>query len=191
LNPIVNQYDVFLDLVFDNFLGMLHVAPAGDSILRLNRHYPAFVLTYDVQYLRYIFMSRCISRFDFKRADIDAMISHHTVVNWPDVFLVNDIETCVGQLYDVIDKCFDLYVPEFFIGGPDVKYPWLDRDLRNLDKNKIKAHKFIKKVSKSFERTGDEEDKTEFNAACARFLDLRGDFKSVHRMKNDLYIEGM
>jgi hypothetical protein len=36
---------------------------------------------------------------------------------------------------------------------------------------------------------GDEEDNTEFNAACAWFEDLKGDFKPVRRMKNDLYIE--
>jgi hypothetical protein len=42
---------------------------------------------------------------------------------------------------------------------------------------------------KTYERTDDEEDKTEFDTACARFLDLRGDFKSLHRMKYDLYIK--
>jgi hypothetical protein len=34
-------------------------------------------------------------------------------------------------------------------------------------------------------------DMAEFDAACARFQDLRGDFKSLHRMKFDLYIEGI
>jgi hypothetical protein len=38
---------------------------------------------------------------------------------------------------------------------------------------------------------GDEQDKTEFDAACARFQNLRGDFKSLYRMKYDLYIEGI
>jgi hypothetical protein len=46
-------------------------------------------------------------------ADIDAMISHLTVVNCPGVFLVNGIETCVGQFYDIINKCFDLYITKF------------------------------------------------------------------------------
>jgi hypothetical protein len=77
-------------------------------------------------------MSKCISRFEFKKADIDAMISHLSVVNRPDVFLFNDIETCVGQIYHVIVKFFDLYVPKFVAGGTDVKFPWLDRELRNL-----------------------------------------------------------
>jgi hypothetical protein len=36
---------------------------------------------------------------------------------------------------------------------------------------------------------GDEKDKAEFDAACVRFQDLRGDFKSLHRMKYDLYVE--
>jgi hypothetical protein len=101
-------------------------------------------------------MGKRISRFDFKRANIDAMISHLAVVNWPDVFLVNDIETFVGQFYYVIDECFDLYVLKFVAGGPDVKNPWFDRELRNLDSNKIKAHKFMKRVSKIYKRTYDD-----------------------------------
>jgi hypothetical protein len=108
MNPIANQNGVFLDVVFFNFTGMLHVAQAGDPILSLDRHHPAFVLTCNAQYLRYTSKSKCITRSDFKRADIDAMIMHLTIVHWYDIFLVNDIETCVGQFYDVLDECFDL-----------------------------------------------------------------------------------
>jgi hypothetical protein len=64
VNPIVNQYGVFLDLVFFNFPGMFHVAQAGAPVLRLNRNHRAFVLTCNVQFLRYISMSKRISRFD-------------------------------------------------------------------------------------------------------------------------------
>jgi hypothetical protein len=76
-------------------------------------------------------MSKPISWNYLKKADIDAMISHFTVVNWPEIFFINDIGTCVGQFYDVIDKCFDLYLSTFVAGGPDVKYPWFDRELRD------------------------------------------------------------
>jgi hypothetical protein len=50
MNPIANQYGVFLDFVFFNFPGMLHVAQAGDPILTLDQHHPAFVLTCDAQF---------------------------------------------------------------------------------------------------------------------------------------------
>jgi hypothetical protein len=63
-----------------------------------------------------------------------------------------------------------------WIKSHDVKYPSFVRKLRNLDNNKTKAHKFMKRVSKTYERTGDERDKTEFDAA----------FKSLQRMKYDL-----
>jgi hypothetical protein len=36
VNPIANQNGVFLDVVFFNFPGMLHVAQAGDPILGFN-----------------------------------------------------------------------------------------------------------------------------------------------------------
>jgi hypothetical protein len=49
LNPIANQYGVFLNLVFFNFPEILHVAQVGDPILRLDQHHPAFDLTCDVK----------------------------------------------------------------------------------------------------------------------------------------------
>jgi hypothetical protein len=66
-----------------------------------------------------------------------------------------------------------------------VRYPWFE----NLDNNKTKAHKFMKRVSKTYERTGDEEDKTKFDAACAQFQDLRSVFNEIREY--DLYIEGI
>jgi hypothetical protein len=47
----------------------------------------------------------------------------------------------------------------------------------------------MKKASKTYKRTGDEENKTELDAICARFQDFKGGFKSLHRMKYDLCIE--
>jgi hypothetical protein len=49
----------------------------------------------------------------------------------------------------------------------------------------------MKVASKTCKWTGDEEDMTEFDAACARIQDLRGGFKALHRIKYDLYIEGI
>jgi hypothetical protein len=45
--------------------------------------------------------------------------------------------------------------------------------------------------TRTYERTGDAKDKVEFDAACVRFQYLKGDFKSLHRMKYGLYIEGI
>jgi hypothetical protein len=80
---------------------------------------------------------------------------------------------------------------QFFAVGPDLKYPWFDRELHNLDTNKTKAHKFVKRVSRTYERTGYEENNAEFHVASARFQNLRGDFKLLHRMKYNRYIEGI
>jgi hypothetical protein len=53
------------------------------------------------------------------------------------------------------------------------------------------ACELMKRASKTYERMVDEEDKTEVDTAFTRFQDLRGDFKSLHRIKYDLYIEGI
>jgi hypothetical protein len=44
LNPIPNQYGVYLDLVYCNFPKMVGVGVAESSLLRLDRHLPALIL---------------------------------------------------------------------------------------------------------------------------------------------------
>ena len=188
VNPIANQYGVYLDLVFCNFPGMLQVAVSDDPILKLDRHHPAFVLTCDVQYLKCTTMSKRISRFNFKKADVDAMINNLSRVDWSNMFLVNDIEACVTNFYDTMNNCFDMYVPKFVAGGPISKYPWFDRELRNLDNNKTKAHKFMKEIAKMNVRPMNENAQTAYDTACSRFRDLRCDFKLLHRLKYMEYI---
>jgi Reverse transcriptase (RNA-dependent DNA polymerase) len=189
VNPFANQYGVFLDLVFYNFPGMLQVALSDDPILKLDRHHPAFVLTCEVQYLKYTTMSKRISRFDFKKADVDAMTEYLSHINWSDLFAVNDIDTCVAKFYDAMNGCFELYVPKFVAGGPNARYPWFDRELRNLDNTKTKAHKFMKEVAAKFYRPMSSTVKTQYDAASTRYRELRRDFKSLHHIKYEQYIQ--
>jgi hypothetical protein len=44
LNPIPNQYGVYLDLVYCNFPNMVGVGVAESSLLRLDGHLPALIL---------------------------------------------------------------------------------------------------------------------------------------------------
>jgi Reverse transcriptase (RNA-dependent DNA polymerase) len=191
VNSIANQNGVFLDLVFCNSPGMLQVALSDDPVLKLDRHHPAFVLTCEVQYLKYTTMSKRISRFNFKKADVDAMTEYLSHVSWSNLFLVNDIDACVANFYDVMNGCFELHVPKFIAGGSNTKYPWFDRELRNLDNIKTKAHKFMKEIVKKNDRPMCEREQAEHDAACTRFHDLRCDFKSLHRLKYEQYIENI
>jgi hypothetical protein len=72
VNPFANRNGIFLDIVFSNNPDMLQVDVSDCPILGLDRHHPAFVLTCEVQYLKCTSMSKRISRFDFKRANVDA-----------------------------------------------------------------------------------------------------------------------
>lgn len=44
MNSVPNQYGVFLDLMFCNFPELLSVRIANESLLKLDRHHPAFIL---------------------------------------------------------------------------------------------------------------------------------------------------
>jgi hypothetical protein len=53
VNPIPNRYGVYLDFVYCNFPEMVGVSVAERPFLRLERHHPAFILTYKISYLKY------------------------------------------------------------------------------------------------------------------------------------------
>jgi hypothetical protein len=183
VNPHANQYGVFLDLVFFNNPDMLQVSVSDCPLLSLDRHHPAFVLTCDVQYLKYSSMSKRISRFDFKKANAEAMIESLSHVDWLNLFAVNDIDMCVAKFYDLMNECFELHVPKFVAGGSNIKYPWFDRELRNLDNQKTKAHKFMKEIVAQ----GNHPENL-VTEAENRFRNLRQDFNSLHRIKYNQFV---
>jgi hypothetical protein len=51
---IPNQQGVYLDLIFFNNPSMLRVSGAETPLLKLDLHHPAFVLTCDIEYLKYV-----------------------------------------------------------------------------------------------------------------------------------------
>jgi hypothetical protein len=71
VNFIPNQYGVYLDLNFFNNPSMLRVSEAETLLLKLDRNYPAFVLTCDIENLKYVSMCRHVSRFDFGKANVE------------------------------------------------------------------------------------------------------------------------
>jgi hypothetical protein len=85
VNFIPNQYDVYLDLIFFNNPSMLRVSEAETSLLKLDRHHLAFLLTCNIEYLGYVSMCRRVSRFDFCKPDVDKMILQLSAVDWSDL----------------------------------------------------------------------------------------------------------
>jgi len=75
MNNIPNQYGVYLDLVFFNNPSMLTIREAETPILTLDRHHPAFVLDLKIEYLKYATLSNHVSRFNFKKANMEAISS--------------------------------------------------------------------------------------------------------------------
>jgi hypothetical protein len=107
------------------------------------------------------------------------------------MFLVNVIDACVAIFYDFLNDCFESCVPKFVAGGSNSKYPWFDRELRNLDNNKTKAHKCMKEIAKNNVRPMNDSAQTAYDTACSKFRDLRCDFKVLHRLKYQEHIENV
>jgi hypothetical protein len=122
---------------------------------------------------------------------VDAMINFLSHVDWSEKFFVNDIDVYVAIFYDFLNDCFESYVPKFVAGGSNSKYPWFDRELRNLDNNKTKAHKFMKEISKNNVRPISNPAQTAYDTTSSKFRDLRCDFKVLHRLKYQEYIENV
>jgi hypothetical protein len=91
-------------------------------------------------------MYKRVSRFDFGKADVDEMILHLSAVDWLDLLRSDCVYECVQKFYDAIYECFELYVPKCIVRDSIVKYPWFDRELHNVDNNRTKAHKSLKKL---------------------------------------------
>jgi hypothetical protein len=118
-------------------------------------------------------MCKCVSRFDFGKADDDGMILQLSAVDWSDLF---------G------DECFELYVPKYIVKNCTVKYPWFDKELQNVDNNKMKTHKYLKEFKTLHVRPMSQSDQCLYDTAFRRFRELRRDFKSLHRLKYAQYI---
>jgi hypothetical protein len=64
---------------------MLRVSEAKTPLLKLGQHHPAFVLTCDIEYLKYVSMCMRVSHFDFCKADVDKMVLQLSAVDWSDL----------------------------------------------------------------------------------------------------------
>jgi hypothetical protein len=93
------------------------------------------------------------------------MILQLSAVDWSDLFRGDCVDECVRKFYDAIYKCFELYVPKYIVKNCTVKYPWLDRELHNVDNNKTKAHKYLKEFETLHVRPMTESDQCLNNTA--------------------------
>jgi hypothetical protein len=92
--------------------------------------------------------------------------------------------------------CFQCNFPYLIVGirawsagysvDSDNRQPWFDKELRNLANIRNKSHKYMKKLGKIYIRPMQQ---CEYDAASQRFLDLKGAFKGMHRLKYAQYIE--
>jgi hypothetical protein len=64
---------------------------------------------------------------------------------WSDFFRGNCVDGCVQRFYDAIYEYFELYFPKNIVIDSTVKYPWFDRERHNVDNNRTKAHKYLRK----------------------------------------------
>jgi hypothetical protein len=64
------------------------------------------------------------------------MILQLSAVEWSDLLRGDYVDECVQEFY----------LPKYIVKNSTVKYPWFDRELHNVDNDKTKAHKHLKKL---------------------------------------------
>jgi hypothetical protein len=82
VNPIPNQYGVYLNLVYCNFPATVGFGVAERLLLRLDKHHPAFMLTCKINYLKYVSLGRRVKRFGFGHDDVDGICAKFGAVDW-------------------------------------------------------------------------------------------------------------
>jgi hypothetical protein len=133
VNPIPNQYVVYLDLVYCNF--------PERPFSRLDRHHPAFILTCKTSYLKYISLGRRVKRFDF--GGISAQL---VALDGCALFLDLGIDNCIEKFYIIIREYFDRFLPFYYSVDSENRQPWFDKELCNLDNIRTKSHKYMKEL---------------------------------------------
>lgn len=125
---------------------------------------------------------------DFNRADWNEIELKLAETDWTSLFDGLCVDECVKKFNCIIKKCFDLYVPSILVSDFTKRFPWFDRELRNIDNQKTKAHKCMKVFDKNYFRPLTEEQQIQFDATVLKFRNLRTNFKNLHRQKHTEYL---
>jgi hypothetical protein len=124
VNPVHNQYGVYLDLVYCNFPEMV-----GLKVLK------------------------GLFKDWIGRADVDEICAQLADVDWYVLFFDLGINDCGEKFYIIFRECFDSFVLFYYSVDSENRKPWFDKDLRNLDNITTKSHKYMKVLEKINIRT--------------------------------------
>jgi hypothetical protein len=86
------------------------VGVAERPLLRLDRHHPAFILTCNISYLKYVSLGRRVKRFGFGHDEVDGICAQFAAVDWCASFSDLCIDGCIEKFYIIIRECLDRFV---------------------------------------------------------------------------------
>jgi hypothetical protein len=171
------QYGVYLDLIFFSYPSILRVSGAETPLLKLDRQHQAFVLTCDIEYLKYVSMCRRVVLILVKPMSTESFCNYRPLND--QIIFEATVSTSAFRSKD----------PKYIVKNSTVKYPWFDRELHNVDNNKKKAYtKYSKELETLHVRPMSNSNQCLYYTALHRFRELRRDFKSLHPLKYAQFI---
>jgi hypothetical protein len=121
-------------------------------------------------------MTRRIKKFDFNRTDWNNIELQLASTDWFVLFDGLSMDECVAKFDEILKVSFDLFVPTFLKTDSAIRFPWFDRELRNLENKKTKAQKYFKNHHIQLPRPLTIENQNNYDAALLRFRNLRAEF---------------
>ncbi|XP_026828978.1 uncharacterized protein LOC113562772 [Ooceraea biroi] len=144
-NSVNNSNGDILDLIFSNF-STISVCSADDSLLNCDIYHPALCFATPLRPALPV-VRPSIVRWNFRRADYEAINDYLGSINWDAVFEGRNVEDAVGLLYSHLQYAIDSFVPVSVVRSSS--FPaWFTHELISMIRAKRKAHYIYKRTNK-------------------------------------------
>ncbi|KAG5870383.1 hypothetical protein JTB14_004721 [Gonioctena quinquepunctata] len=132
-NYVHNSRNILLDLIFSN-LESVSGLPAIDLLHHDSIHHTSCVFDIPTCHLDNILETEGVV-FDFRKGEYESINYHLSMIEWDNYLDMNDINTAIAQLYDILFALMQTYIPTKIL-KPNPKFPrWEAKKQHNAQKN--------------------------------------------------------
>jgi hypothetical protein len=127
---------------FCNFSNEIFISDQKSPLLKLDKHHKAYDI--DISYDDFTFVENQETKtcYDFKRANMPAILNELTNTNWNLLFENLNVDSCIDRFYERLEDIFSQFIPTIRLNSKSTKkQPWQTRQLKNLRNRKTKEHK--------------------------------------------------
>lgn len=175
-NSILNSNQKMLDLIITSENMLCKVSQEIDSLVPEDAHHPSLCCIISIKSINHKkFNSKDQFRYNFKKTNLINLYEDISLVQWDDLYSLNDIEQACDVLYFKLYEIFDKHVPIQRINSSSSYPPWFDKDIiaQLKLKNKLRA-RYLKSMS---------------NIDKLNFVTVRNSLKSKIKLSRENYVK--